>query len=69
MLLQSLLCLIEQPYVLDGNNGLTGESLQVLDLMLREGPGLGENDHDHPNALPSVERLVELSTVSQGLSS
>ena len=38
--------LAEQPDVLDGDDGLVGERLDQLDLLVRERPGLRPGDHD-----------------------
>src|SRR4030095_14807711 len=40
LLLQRLLRLIEQPHVLDGDDGLVGEGLEQIELLLREHSGL-----------------------------
>ena len=41
--------LLEQPHVLDGDDGLVGEGLEQLDLLVRERPGLDSIDRDRPD--------------------
>ena len=41
--------LVEQPRILDRDDGLVGESTQQLDLARRERSGLRARDHDHAN--------------------
>ena len=43
--------LLEQPDVLDGDDGLVGEGLEQLDLLVRERPGLGASDGDRADGL------------------
>jgi hypothetical protein len=46
LLLQGLLRFIEQPHVLDGDDGLVGEGLEERDLRVREAAGLPAADID-----------------------
>ena len=39
--------LLEQPRVLDGDDGLVGEGLEQIDLSVGEGASLGSPDYDH----------------------
>src|SRR6266481_8673270 len=41
--------LLEQAHVLDGDDGLVGESLKEGDLLIGEGPKLGSVDRNRPN--------------------
>ncbi len=45
----SLLQLLEEPDVLDGDDRLVGERLEELDLPVREGSGLARDDGDRPD--------------------
>ena len=42
---------LEQPRVLDGDDGLVGESLEQLDLAVGERANLGASDGDHADGL------------------
>jgi hypothetical protein len=43
----------EQPRVLDGDDGLVGEGLEQLDLIVREAPGLRPGHDDYADGRPS----------------
>ena len=45
--------LLEQPHVLDGDDGLIGEGLDELDLARREGAGLGPRQRENADRLSS----------------
>ena len=49
LLLKGFTQLVEQPRVLDGDDGLVGESLQELHLLIRERPGFVAHDTDDAN--------------------
>ena len=42
--LQRLLCLVEEPHILDGDHRLVGEGLEQLDVMIGECSGLRPRD-------------------------
>src|SRR3974377_835904 len=49
---RALAQLIEQPRILDGDDGLCGEVLHQLDLLISEGQYLLTINRDSPNQLP-----------------
>src|SRR5262245_454932 len=51
LLLQRLLRLVEQPHVLDGNDGLVGEGLEEFDLLVRERVHFDSANQDCPDWL------------------
>ena len=57
--LQRLLRLLEQPRVLDGDDGLVGEGLQQLNVMRDECTGLGAGDADLPYRHALVHQRCE----------
>jgi hypothetical protein len=46
LLLERLFRLVEQPHVLDGDHGLSGEGVEEVDLPVGEEPGLDASHHD-----------------------
>src|SRR5262249_28952814 len=48
-LARARLHLVEQPHVLDGDDGLVGEGLEQLDLLRTEGPRFGAAHHEGPD--------------------
>ena len=54
LLLQRFAQLVEQPRVLDGDDGLVGEVLDQLDLLVGEWPDLLAVDADDPDELASL---------------
>ena len=55
LLLQRFTQLVEQPRVLDGDDGLLGEIAHQLDLLVAEGPHLSTVDGDGPSYLVVLE--------------
>jgi hypothetical protein len=53
--LQRFLGLVEQARILDGDNGLIGEALQQLDVVVGERAGLHPRNADHPDGHPIAQ--------------
>ena len=59
--------LLEEPDVLDGDDGLVGERLQQLDLLVRERPRLGARDGDRPDGISFAHhRDRQVATIAEG---
>jgi hypothetical protein len=55
-LARTRLHLVEQPYIIDRDHGLVGESRDQLDLTLGERPDHVSNQHDHANEIALVKQ-------------
>ena len=60
----ALLEFLEQPHVLDGDDGLVGEGFEKRDLLIGEWANFGATDHNRPDGTPSrsngVARIVRV---------